>query len=192
MITLGTTDQTAFLEAVNKKSGCNVLECYQCGKCASTCPVSSFMDYPPREIMQLVKLGQKEKVFTANSTWFCLTCAACSGRCPREIDIPRVMEAIRHLIIEENINPRSKKVKDIRKFHELFLDMVKRYGRGYELRLMAEFNIRTRNYFKDMNVAPATLSKGKLGFLPSKTKSSKGIRRMFEIAEKLEKETENK
>ena len=38
MITLGLQEKNTFLEAVNKTSGANVLECYQCGKCVSTCP----------------------------------------------------------------------------------------------------------------------------------------------------------
>ena len=188
MITLSYKGKNTFLEAVNEKSGANVLECYQCGKCVSTCPVSNFMDFPPREIMQMIKLGLKEETQMANSMWFCLTCSACSGRCPREIDIPAVMEAIRHLAIEENYRSDNKKVKDIRKFHDIFLDMIKRYGRNYELRMMAEFNIRTRNLFKDMHLAPKALLKGKIPIGHESTKSGKAIRKMYKLAEKLEKE----
>lgn len=188
MITLGIKDQHTFLEEVNKKSGCNILECYQCGKCSGTCPVSMYMDITPRQVMQFIKLGMKDEVLVANTSWFCLTCAACSGRCPRQIDIPRVMEAIRHIAIEENVSSKSKKVKDIRKFHDIFLDMVRRYGRGYELRLMAEFNIRTRNYFKDMLLAPPALLKGKIKLFPARMKTAKAIKRMFDMAKKLEEQ----
>jgi len=187
MITLGSQGENTFLEAVNKKSGANVLDCYQCGKCVGTCPVSQYMDFPPREIMQMIKLGLRNESYMANSHWFCLTCSACSGRCPREIDIPAVMEAVRHLAIEENYINDSKKVKEIRKFHEIFLDMIKRYGRNYELRMMAEFNIRTRNLFKDMHLAPKALLKGKIPLGVKPLKSAKAIKRMYAIAEKLEK-----
>jgi heterodisulfide reductase subunit C len=187
MITLGSQGENTFLEAVNKKSGANVLDCYQCGKCVGTCPVSQYMDFPPREIMQMIKLGLRNESYMANSHWFCLTCSACSGRCPREIDIPAVMEAVRHLAIEENYINDSKKVKEIRKFHEIFLDMIKRYGSNYELRMMAEFNIRTRNLFKDMHLAPKALLKGKIPLGVKPLKSAKAIKRMYAIAEKLEK-----
>lgn len=188
MITLGKEIKNDFLTEVNKRSASNVLECYQCGKCVATCPVANHMDFPPREIMQLVKLGMKQETYMANSTWFCLTCSACSGRCPREIDIPRVMETIRHMSIEENYQPDSRKVKEIRRFHEIFLQMIKLYGRNYELRMMAEFNIRTRNLFKDMHLAPKALMKGKIKLLPgAKVKSAQAIKRMYDIAEKLEK-----
>ena len=188
MITLGQDIKNPLLEEVSKRSGENVLNCYQCGKCVGTCPVSEHMDFPPREIMQLVKINRKEAIFAANSTWFCLTCSACSGRCSREIDIPRVMETLRHMSIEENFSLGLKKVKDIRRFHEIFIDMVKKYGRNYELRMMAEFNIRTRNLFKDMHLAPKAILKGKIKLLPgAKVKSAKAIKRMYEVAEKLEK-----
>ena len=187
MITLGTQGKNTFLSDVNAKSGANVLECYQCGKCVSTCPVSQYMDFPPREIMQMIKLGLKNESYMANSHWFCLTCSACSGRCPREIDIPAVMEAVRHLAIEENYINDTKKVKEIRKFHEIFLEMIKRYGRNYELRMMAEFNIRTRNLFKDMHLAPKALLKGKIPLGHEKVKSAKAIQRMYKLAEKFGK-----
>ncbi len=188
MITLGKQIKNPFLEAVNKTSGENVSECYQCGKCVATCPVAGFMDFPPREIMQMTKLGLKDEIFRSNSTWFCLTCSACSGRCPREIDIPKVMESIRHMIIDDAFAADNKQVKDIEKFHQIFLEMIKRYGRSYELRMMAEFNLRTRNFFKDMHLAPKALLKGKIKILPGKpVKSSKAIKRMFAVAEKLEK-----
>ncbi|MFA5727660.1 MAG: 4Fe-4S dicluster domain-containing protein [Saccharofermentanaceae bacterium] len=175
------------LADVNKRSGANVLECYQCGKCVSTCPVSQYMDFPPRVIMQMVKLGLRDEVYMANSTWFCLTCSACSGRCPRQIEIPAVMEAIRHLAIESNYVNNTRKVKSIRTFHNIFLDMIKRYGRSYELRLMAEHNIRTRDLFKDMSLAPVALLRGKIPLLVKPVKSAKAIRRMFKLADKLEK-----
>jgi heterodisulfide reductase subunit C len=66
--------------------------------------------------------------------------------------------------------------------------MIKLYGRNYELRMMAEFNIRTRNLFKDMHLAPKALLKGKIKLLPgAKVKSAQAIKRMYDIAEKLEK-----
>jgi heterodisulfide reductase subunit C len=98
------------------------------------------------------------------------------------------MEAIRHLAIEENYRSENKKVKDIRKFHDIFLDMIKRYGRNYELRMMAEFNIRTRNLFKDMHLAPKALLKGKIPIGHESTKNAKAIQKIYKLAEKLEKE----
>jgi len=52
MITLGLQEKNTFLEDVNKKSGANVLECYQCGN-RFELPGSAYMDFPPREVMQM-------------------------------------------------------------------------------------------------------------------------------------------
>ena len=84
-------------------------------------PGFKFHGFSSREIMQMIKLGLKEETQMANSMWFCLTCSACAGRCPREINIPAVMEAVRHIAIEENYKPEDKHVKNIRKFHEISL-----------------------------------------------------------------------
>ena len=65
--------------------------------------------------------------------------------------------------------------------------MIRRYGRSYELRLMVEHNIRTRDLFKDVTLAPAALLKGKIPLLVKPVKSAQSIRRMFKQAEKLEK-----
>jgi heterodisulfide reductase subunit C len=137
--------------------------------------------------MQYIKLGLKNKIYEANSTWYCLTCSSCSARCPREIEIPAVMEAVRHMAIEENIYPKSKKVKEIRRFHEIFLEMIQKYGRLYELRLMAEFNIRTTNFFKDIGLAPKAILKGKISLTTEKTKNKRAIDKMFKMAKELDK-----
>jgi heterodisulfide reductase subunit C len=147
------------------------------------------MEVTPRQVMQYIKLNMREPVFKANSTWFCLTCSACSARCPREIEIPSVMEAVRHMAITAKIFPDSEKVDEIRKFHDIFIDMVKKYGRSYELRLMAEFNIRTSNFFKDVALAPKAIFKGKIGLRPDKTKNMRAIDKLFEIAKQLEEES---
>ncbi len=52
---------------------------------------------------------------------------------------------------------------------------------------MAELNIRTRNLFKDIHLAPKALLKGKIPLGHEKVKSAKAIQRMYKLAEKLEK-----
>ena len=69
--------------------------------------------------------------------------------------------------------------------------MIKRYGRNYELRMMAEFNIRTRNLFKDMHLAPKALLKGKIPLGVKPLKSAKAIKKMYEMAKNLKNRTNN-
>ncbi|MBF0408775.1 MAG: 4Fe-4S dicluster domain-containing protein [Candidatus Riflebacteria bacterium] len=167
MITIG-SKKSKIIPEILKRSRVNVFECYQCGKCVASCAVSKSMDLTPRRMFQMLKLGQDKEVLEANSTWFCLTCSACSSRCPRKIDIPKAMETIRHIAMENNIVISSRSARIIKKFHEIFLSMVFIYGRLFELRFMTEFNIRTFNFFKDILLAPKVLLRGKLAFRPAK------------------------
>jgi heterodisulfide reductase subunit C len=44
--------------------------------------------------MRFLQLG-KEEILKNRSIWMCTTCLICTARCPRGIDIARVMEALR-------------------------------------------------------------------------------------------------
>ena len=52
----------ALLTAIQEQSQARVQDCYQCGKCTAGCPVSSFMDLMPRQVMRAVQLGQADLV----------------------------------------------------------------------------------------------------------------------------------
>jgi heterodisulfide reductase subunit C len=58
----------------------------------------------PRGIMHLSALGQEQKIAKANTIWMCASCNTCAVRCPRGIDIPKVMEAMRQIFLRKNVN----------------------------------------------------------------------------------------
>ncbi|HCX89985.1 MAG: heterodisulfide reductase [Deltaproteobacteria bacterium CG12_big_fil_rev_8_21_14_0_65_43_10] len=76
----------------------------QCGMCSGGCPMIEYMDIPPRRIMILTHFGLKDKVISSKTAWICATCNACSVRCPRGVELTKVMEAIRQLTLRKNIN----------------------------------------------------------------------------------------
>ena len=82
-------------EEIMEHSGQDVNACIQCGRCTAGCPMVSAMDLLPREIMLLLQNGAGEKVTNSKTPWVCASCFTCSARCPREIDICRVMESVR-------------------------------------------------------------------------------------------------
>ena len=55
------------------------------------------MDISPTQVVRLVQLGAIEKIVSSNTFWICSTCFNCEVRCPREINIPKVMEALRQI-----------------------------------------------------------------------------------------------
>jgi heterodisulfide reductase subunit C len=94
-----------FIKKIEELSDQNVYDCYQCGRCTAGCPFASFMDAPPNRIIRMIQLGLREDVLQAQGPWFCATCLVCQARCPKGVDIPRLMEAVRvlHLRAKEGV-----------------------------------------------------------------------------------------
>jgi heterodisulfide reductase subunit C len=94
-----------FIRRIQEISNQKISDCYQCGRCTAGCPFAAFMDAPPNQIIRFMQLGMKNDVLTANGPWFCAACLVCQTRCPRGVDIPRLMEAVRtlHLRAKEGL-----------------------------------------------------------------------------------------
>lgn len=88
-------------EAIEERSKQKIINCYQCGKCSAGCPSVNIMDAPPHEIVRMLQLGLIAEVFKMNSPWYCTSCFTCVSRCPRAIDIARIMEALRYYNLNE-------------------------------------------------------------------------------------------
>jgi heterodisulfide reductase subunit C len=161
-------------------TGVEVMHCYQCGKCTAGCVLASEMNYPPSYLMRLLQTGSKEnydKILASNSIWLCLNCENCLGRCPMEIDIPKMMDYLRTQSIKENkLHPDS---KPILAFHRAFLDSVKSTGRLYEMGLIMNFKFRTFRFLQDLTIAPGMYLKGKLHLLPEKIRDRRSMKRIF-------------
>lgn len=165
---------------LERKTGVNVSHCYQCGKCTAGCALASDMDLPPSYIMRLLQTKNAEndhRVLSSNAIWICLNCENCIARCPKEVDIPQVMDYLREESRKKQcINEKS---RSIVAFHSSFLHSVKQNGRLYEIGLIAEYKARTLNLLQDVNVAPSMLMKGKLHLLPEQIKDTKKIQTIF-------------
>ncbi len=85
-------------------SGENVMLCYQCGKCSSSCPMADDMDYLPNQVMKFIQIGAVEKMMESNTPWICAECFNCTVECPKGIDIAAVMEGLRVYVLRKNID----------------------------------------------------------------------------------------
>lgn len=94
------TEKTIKLQEI---SGVNVFDCYQCGNCSSGCPVVDYMDIPPNQVLKLAQYGSIEEILNSNTIWVCSTCLQCSTRCPKGIDVAKLMEAFRSMNLREGI-----------------------------------------------------------------------------------------
>ncbi len=87
---------TEFYEKIVELSGEQVALCDQCGTCSGGCPFVEEMDINPSQIMRMVMLGQKS-VMDSKTMWICASCFTCTVRCPRELDVSKVSEALRQV-----------------------------------------------------------------------------------------------
>jgi heterodisulfide reductase subunit C len=95
------------LKKVVELSGQNVFACYQCGKCSAGCPLVSVMDLLPNQVIRLAQLGEIEEVLKSNTIWLCASCFTCGVRCPKGVDLAKIMEALRQIILRKNIDKIS-------------------------------------------------------------------------------------
>lgn len=93
-----------FMRRIREISGENFNQCFQCGTCAGSCPMSAHINATPRKLMALLQLGQAAAMEEVNTHWVCASCHTCEVRCPRGIDIPKIMEALRQVVLRRNIN----------------------------------------------------------------------------------------
>ncbi len=101
-----------FQKLVEELSGEVITLCEQCGTCSGGCPFVDEMDIMPSQLMRKSMLGQ-EDVLDSQTVWLCATCNTCTVRCPRGLDVSKVAEALRQIILRKEID--NLKINDIPK-----------------------------------------------------------------------------
>jgi len=91
-----------FVRQVEEISGQDLLACNQCGKCSAGCPVVAVMDLLPSQVIRMAQLGM-EDVLECNTIWICASCLTCVTRCPKGVDLPRLMEALRQIALRRGV-----------------------------------------------------------------------------------------
>lgn len=179
-VSIALTDRTGFLGDIKEESGQDVNLCYQCRKCTAGCPVAEDMDMSPTQVMQGVRLGQKDMVLDSRAIWLCASCETCSTRCPQEVDIAKVMDAARRLALKEG---KAVSAPDVQAFHKSALESMRFFGRIFELGLIGVLKLRTRKFAQDMGLGMRLFLKGKLKFVPEFTGADETRRIFAKVAE---------
>ncbi|MDH7578237.1 MAG: 4Fe-4S dicluster domain-containing protein [Bacillota bacterium] len=172
--------QREFQHEIEEKSKQNLDRCLGCGACTGGCPNVDFFDYSPREIIAMIKLGDKKKVLESETIWYCLGCYLCEERCPGRISIPRVMDSCREMSLVEGYEAAR---ENIVLFHKLFLTQVARYGRSPETLLALLFNFKTKDYLRDADLGRRMFLKGKMKLFPERVRNREEIRSLFKEAD---------
>ncbi|MFQ5905435.1 MAG: 4Fe-4S dicluster domain-containing protein [bacterium] len=195
-----------FAMEVEAKSGQDIMNCYQCGKCSAGCPVNYNMEYQPNEIMRMVQLGLEDEVLESTAIWQCISCETCTTRCPRENDLARIMDTLRAMsaarrppqgqavgfakrlwsrglkyALRADMNP------EVSMFNSVFLENVRRHGKSFEPALLPAFNASKGHVFRNMLKGLTMLFKGKIKPYPRTGRGAKRAREIFEGVEKWRK-----
>ncbi|MHB1190083.1 MAG: 4Fe-4S dicluster domain-containing protein, partial [Armatimonadota bacterium] len=142
---LKVNDKT-FCSEIGEKSGQSIASCYQCGECTGGCPVAYAADVMPNQVIRAVQLGDEE-VLKSSMIWLCVGCETCATRCPKGVELSKVMDALRETSAARGERPGEPGIKT---FHETFLASVARGGRVYEVGMLGEYKLRTLNLFSDL------------------------------------------
>lgn len=163
---------------VRDECGVDVNKCYQCRKCAVGCPLAYAMDYAPAQLIHAIRLGMDQVVLQSKTVWLCAACETCTTRCPQDVDVAKVMDAVKIVAVRKGISPR---LREVRSFHKAVLANLRKFGRMYEVGLIMSLKCRTRQVFKDMGLGLQMFRKGKLKLLPS----FRGVWRLRRIVSRL-------
>ena len=175
--TLVVRPESGLLAVVEARSGQCVSRCFQCRKCTNGCPLAFAMDVMPNQVMRLVQLGLEDELLRSKTIWICAGCQTCTTRCPNDIDIAHLMDTLRQLSRESDVPAAQPKIV---KFHQAFLDSVRRHGRLFELGMVGRYKLSSRDFFSGAKLGLEMVRKGKLKFLPAGIKGKGEIRQMFE------------
>jgi len=160
----------------------NLARCYQCSMCSDGCPVAYAMDFHPNQIIHLVRLGLREKALQSTAIWICSSCETCATRCPNEIEIVRLMDVLRGESIAAGFKgPKS----NIPKFHEIFVQQIRKKGRIDEGSLLLKYELMTGDFLspekfrEEAGLGLEMFRKGKLKLPSMKKHSPKAVKKIF-------------
>ncbi|MBN3036122.1 MAG: 4Fe-4S dicluster domain-containing protein [Bacteroidales bacterium] len=73
-------------------------ECYHCGNCTATCPLTEEKILFPRKGIRMIQMGLKEKISAYVEPWLCYYCGDCTKTCPRDANPGELMMALRRYL----------------------------------------------------------------------------------------------
>jgi len=125
MIDSKTLDPNFKLLIAAEPGGENIKKCFSCGTCTAGCPVREVTDrYNPRKIIRMALLGMRKEVLSSQFIWLCSSCYTCFERCPQDVRIPELMNAIKNIAVREGHLPPAMKIQ---------LDLLSSFGRLLEV-----------------------------------------------------------
>ncbi len=130
----------------------------------------------PHQMVRLAVLGNVDRIVQSKSIWLCLSCHTCGARCPNGIDVPGLLDPIRHQVLRSKASTQESKVPI---FHKSFLQNIRMFGRVHELSLVGVYKLKTKTYFEDMELGMQMFKKGKMHILPHRSSHVSEVKEIF-------------
>jgi heterodisulfide reductase subunit C len=173
-VTIEKIDQS-LIQALDPEGELNLLLCLQCGRCSSGCTMRQETDVLPHQLNRMAALGMKKQLLESKAIWACISCNTCVSRCPMKVDTPALVDALRSMA-----QSAPGDLERVKIFNETMLASVKRFGRSYELGLMAIYKLKAKDFFSDLAKFPTMLLKGKMRLSPPSTKGRGAVAAIFD------------
>lgn len=180
-----TPEKTDFLRALQAMTDEDVMLCDLCQACTQACPAAYAMAMKPHEMMRAIQLGEVEQIAWSGAPWLCLSCEACNVRCPRNINILRLLNALKEMSRRHDFfNPEAATAS----MNQIFLYLVERWGRVHLLPLLVLTHLKMLTPFKDIEFMSPLLRKRKIRVIPRKRGGAQELRRILSRIRALEQE----
>jgi ferredoxin len=73
-------------------------DCFHCGNCTATCPLSENGALFPRKEIRYIQMGLKNELAACTEPWLCYYCGDCSKQCPRNANPGELMMSLRRYL----------------------------------------------------------------------------------------------
>jgi heterodisulfide reductase subunit C len=95
------------------------------------------MDHTPRALFALINAGEEDEVLSSNTPWYCVSCYACTARCPQQIPITDIMYTLKEMAIQDG----RYEYRNAADFSETFIGFVEQRGRSFEAGLATRYHL---------------------------------------------------
>lgn len=119
--------QFDFMNVLNEKLHTDLRDCTACGICTACCPARNFMEYAPMRVIELARLGEKDRLVNSKDLYACTDCKLCTQRCPVNIPVAEVFDALRMAAVSSGAAQQLNKKKA--EFYQNFLVQATAWGR---------------------------------------------------------------
>jgi heterodisulfide reductase subunit C len=142
------------------------------------------MDYTPRQLWHMARLGLRDEVLTSKTLWLCSTCYSCTLRCPRDLPLTETIGTLKRLAVQYGVP----QYKESHHFYRAFMETVRRYGRTDEIEIMIRYFLST-NPLMALDYAPLAITmlrKRKVNLQVPKIAGPGKLDKLFQKVEELE------